>query len=326
MAGGGNTMRAFIGAVLMSAAFAAAGQSFPSKPIRIVSVFPTGISPDTATRIVGDKISGYLGQTVVVEPRPGGNGFIAIGAVKKEPGDGHTLLLVSNAHATINPHLFKAVPYNIEADFVPLSTIYRAPFFVAVSASGPYQTLPALIAAAKANPDRITYSTPYTGSPPHLGGAYLAHLTGTQMQAVHYKEGAAMYTSIVNGDIAFSVASLGSVTPLVKAGRLKILAIAAPERSASEPSIPTSVEAGGPKEFVVESWIGLLAPKGTPPAIQRTLSEAIQRALNEPDVMERFKAQGLVPLPIPPAAMQALIRENSTHAAEIIKRTGLKAE
>ena len=311
---------------LVLAATGAPAQGYPSKPIRIVSVFPTGISPDTAMRIAADKLTGYFRQGVIVEPRPGGNGFIAIGAAKQAPGDGYTLLLLSNANAAINPNLFAAVPYDMEADFVPVSTIYRAPFFLAVSASGPYQTVPQLIAAAKANPDRITYSTPYIGSPPHLGGASLAHLIDARMVAVHYKDGPQIYSSIASGDISFSLGTLGSVAPLTKAGKLKVLAVAAPARFPGEPGIPTIGEAGGPKDLDVESWVGVVAPRGTPPEVARRISESLARALAEPDVVERYRGLGLIPTASTPEQMAQLIREDSRRYRELVKLTGIKAE
>ena len=301
-------------------------QSFPAKPVRVISVFPTGISPDTAMRVVADKLSRTWNQPVVVEPKPGANGFIAIGAVKQAPADGHTLLLVSNANTSINPHLFPAAPYDPEKDFAPVSTVYRAPFFLAVSASGPYQTVPQLIAAARANPERVSYSTPYMGSPPHLGGASLAHLTETRMLAVHFKESAQLYSSIASGDVVFSMATLGSLTPLAKAGKLKLLAIAAPSRLPDEPGIPTLAEAGGPRDLRVESWVGVLAPRGTPPEVANRISDAIARALDDAAVTERFRAQGLVPTAATPAEMAQLIRDDGRKYGELIKRIGLKAE
>ena len=317
---------ALAGAALAGAATGVLAQGYPAKPIRIISAFPTGISPDTAMRIAADKLTGQFKQGVIVEPRPGGNGFIAIGAAKQAPADGHTLLLISNAHAAINPNLFASVPYDMEADFVPVSTIYRAPFFLAVSANGPFQTLPQLIAAAKASPERITYSTPYVGSPPHLAGATLAHLTDTSMLAVHFKEGAQIYSSVANGDVHFTIATLGTLAPLARAGKLKILAIAAPARIPSEPGIPTVAEAGGPRDLHVESWLGLVAPRGTPSEIVRRLNESLVKALAEPDVAERFRGQGLVPTSAAPEEMARLIREDGKRTRDLIKRIGIKAE
>jgi tripartite-type tricarboxylate transporter receptor subunit TctC len=165
-------------AVMVLAAPQAAAQAYPSRSVRIVSPYPPGISPDVATRVVAERLAKAWGQQVLVEPRPGANGFIAIAQAKKAAADGHEFLLVGNAHLAINPNLFRTVPYDTEQDFAPISLIYRAPFFIVASRLGPFKTVKDLVAAAKAHPDRLGYSTPYVGSPPHLGGALLAHLTG----------------------------------------------------------------------------------------------------------------------------------------------------
>jgi tripartite-type tricarboxylate transporter receptor subunit TctC len=319
-------IRFFIAALLVLGMGNVHSQTYPTKLVRIISPFPTGISPDTAARLVADRLSKLWGQQVIVEPRPGGNGFIAIGAAKKAAPDGHELLFLSNSHLSINPHVFKNLPYDPENDFIPLSLVYRAPFFVVVSTSGPYQTIQDLIAAARANPERITYSTPYVGSPPHLGGALLAVLTDTKMQAVQFREGPAIYTSVANGDIAFSVATVGSATPLVRAGKVKLLLIAAPRRLPSHPDVPTSGEAGGPAGYEVESWTGILAPRGTPPEIARRISEDIATVLKEPELAERYRNLGLVPVSSSSAEMMEMIRDNLRRNGDIVKRAGIQPD
>jgi len=304
----------------------ALAQGFPNRPVRIVSAYPAGISPDIAVRILADRLSKYWNQQVMVEPRPGANGFIAIGAAKNAPPDGYTLLLIGNAHMAINPHLFKSVPYSVDTDLVPVSTIYRAPFFLAVASSGPYRTVADIIAAAKAGADKVTYSTPYVGSPPHLGGGAFAHLTGTRMLAVHYKDGVQVYTSVASGDIGFTIGTIGSLSPLMRGGRLKILAIAARSRFASEPNIPTMEEAGGPADLVVESWIGLVAPRGTPAEVAGRISGDMAKVLGEADVRERMLNDGVVATAMTPAEMAQLIRSDSRFYSDLIKRIGLQAE
>src|SRR5262247_4577179 len=151
-----NRLAAWVAAIALGAAGSAVAQSYPTKPVHIVSPYPTGISPDVAARLVGERLAKAWNQPVVVEPRPGANGFIAIGAAKRAAADGHELLLVGNAHMAINPNLLRDLPYNAESDFVPVSLIYRAPFFVYVAAAGPFRTIDDLVAAAKANPGRIS--------------------------------------------------------------------------------------------------------------------------------------------------------------------------
>lgn len=301
----------------------APGTAFPSKPVRITSPFPTGLTPDVTLRMVAEKLARGWNQPVIVEARPGGNGLIAIGAMKKAAADGHEMLLLTNAHLSINPHLLKAPPYDPEADFAPVSTMFRAPFFLVVSATGPYKTIQDLIAAARANPGRITYSSPSVGSVPHLGGAMLAYLTGTQMTAVHFKEGAPMFTTIVNGDVSFIVSTAGSAAALIKAGKLRYLAAVRPTRHESEPEVPTVREVGGPPQFEVETWGGVVAPKAVPADVIRRLGADFARALAEADIRERFRALGFEAKSSAPAEMAALMRSESVRYGELVKKIGI---
>jgi tripartite-type tricarboxylate transporter receptor subunit TctC len=305
-------------AVLPTGAFP---QGFPAKPVRIVSPYPSGLTPDIAARAIADRLSKTWGQPVIVEPRPGANGFIAIGAAKKAAPDGHELLLAGQAHLAINPRLFASVPYDPEKDFVPLSLIYRTPFFVAVSTAGSFKTIPELIAAAKASQRKLSYSSPYIGSPPHLGGALFAHLTGTQMVHVPYKEAAQVYISVANGDVDWALGSIGSTLPLTK-----LLAIAAKSRDPDHPEIPTVTEAGGPAGYEVDTWVSLVAPQGTPPELARRISGDIAAALADKEVKERFKGIGVDPVSNTPAQLADLVKNDLKAYGEIVKRTGVTAE
>jgi tripartite-type tricarboxylate transporter receptor subunit TctC len=302
-------------------------QDFPRKPVRVISPYPTGITPDAAVRLLADKLAKAWGQTVIVDPRPGANGFIAIGIAKKAEADGHQLMLAGNAHLAINPNLFRSVPYDPVKDFVPLSTIYRAPFFLAVAANGPLRGVADLVARAKANPGKVSYSSPYIGSPPHLGAALLAYMTGTQMLHVAYKEGPQIYVAVANGEVDWALGTLGSVNPLVSAGRLRLVAIAAKARLPSHPDVPTVVEAGGPPGYEVDTWVSLVAPRGTPDALTRRISADIAAALAQPDLQERYRATlGVEPFATAPRQMADLLRADLKSYGELIKRTGITAE
>jgi tripartite-type tricarboxylate transporter receptor subunit TctC len=172
----------------------------------------------------------------------------------------------------------------------------------------------------------VTYSTPYIGSPPHLGGAMLAALTDTKMTAVHYKEGPAIYTGVANGDISFTVATAGSATPLVKAGKLKLVAIAAPARLASQPEVPTAAEAGGPAGYEVEAGSAFLAPRGTPPDTVRRIGAAMAAALKDAELAERFRNLGIEPVAISPEGTLGIIRTDLKRYGEIVKRAGIQPE
>ena len=313
-------------ALLLLLAQSAWAQSFPSKPVKIVSPYPNGLTPDIAARAVADRLTKTWGQPVIVEPRPGANGFLAIGQAKKAAPDGYELLLAGQSHLAINPRLFKSVPYDPEKDFAPLSMIYRTVFFIAVASGGPYKSIPDLIAAAKASRKKLSYSSPYVGSPPHLGAAEFAYLTGTEMVHVPFKEAAQVYISVANGDVDWALGSIGSTLPLTKGGKLKLLAIAAKSRDPEHPGIPTVEEAGGPKGYEVDTWVSLVAPAGTPPELARRLSGDIAAALGDADVKERFKGIGVDPVSATPAELAALVKRDLAAYGDIVKRTGVTAE
>lgn len=319
-------MNRLAGALLLVAASGALAQGFPSKPVKIVSPYPNGLTPDIAVRAVAERLTRTWGQPVIVEPRPGANGFIAIGQAKKATPDGYELLLAGQSHLSINPRLFKSVPYDPEKDFAPLSLIYRTVFFVAVKADGPYRSIPELIAAAKASQKKLSYSSPYVGSPPHLGAAEFAYLTGTQMVHVPYKEAAQVYISVANGDVDWALGSIGSTLPLTKAGKLKLLAIAAKARDPEHPDIPTVAQAGGPAGYEVDTWVSLVAPAGMAPDLVRRLSADIAAAVADPEVKERFKGIGVDPVSGTPAELAELVKRDLAAYGGIVKRTGVTAE
>ena len=319
-------MNRLIPALLLLVAWSACAQSFPSKPVRIVSPYPSGLTPDIAVRAVAERLSKIWNQPVILEARPGANGFLAIGAVKKAAPDGHELLVAGQAHLAINPRLFKSVPYDPEKDFAPLSLIYRTPFFILVSAAGTYRTVPELVAAAKASQRKLSYSSPYVGSPPHLGGALFAYLTGTQMVHVPYKEAAQIYIAVANGDVDFVLGSVGSSVALRKAGKLKLLAIAAKTRDPEHPDVSTVEEAGGPAGYEVDTWVSLVAPRGTPAELARRISADIFLALADAGVKERFRGLGVDPVSSTPAELAELAKRDLAAYGDIIKRTGVTAE
>lgn len=322
----GRFIGCLVGVLLTLIADQTSAQTFPSRPIRVISPYPAGLSPDVAMRVLADKLSRRLGQQVFIDARPGGNGFIAINGFKQAPADGHTLLLVGNAHLTMNPYLLKKLPYDAEKDFDAVSTIYRAHFFIAASASSPYQDMSQLVSKAKSAPGRLTYSIPYVGSPPHFGGALLAHLSDTKMMAVPYKDGGQLGIAVATGEVDFTVLTLGSLNPLVKAGKLKVIAVAAPSRSIVAPNVPTVEEAGGPRGVTVESWVGLVALRGTPPDLVKKLNEEIARALAEPDLISHYAADGVAATAMTPTAMTQMIRADLKTNATLLPQLGMQAE
>jgi tripartite-type tricarboxylate transporter receptor subunit TctC len=301
-------------------------QAFPGKAVRITTPYSSGVGPDLFTRSLAEILQKDWGQPVVVEAKPGGNGFIAIEAVKKAPPDGHELLVLADSHLTINPSLFKNAPYNPETDLAPIAGLYRAFFFVAVKSDGPYQNIQELIAGARANPGKLSYGTPYVGSPSHLGSAVFEHETGTQMIHVPFKDTLQIFTSVANGNVTWAVATAISTRGMVNAGRVKLIAVAAKERLPSHPDVPTVEQAGGPKDFVVEAWLALLAPRGTPQSVVNKINADTLKALDSPEMRKRLQNLGFEALPASPEQVAEKIRADLKKNAEIIKRVGATAD
>lgn len=290
----------------------------------------SGVAPSIFMRLLAEKLSVQWGKQVIVENRPGASGFIAIEAVKNGARDGHELLVLANSHLTINPALYRKLPYDPEQDFVPVCITEYAWFFITVATNGPYQTVPALIAAAKAKPGAVIYSSSYVGSPSHLGAAQLEYLTGTKMVHVPFKDQAQMYIGIANGDIHWAFSTIGSALALINAGRIKPIAVAARKRVASAPDVPTIEEAAGPasplKDFQIDSWVGLVAPRGTPMEVVRKINTDVNKLMSDPEVLDRMKLFGFEPAVVTPEEMAAIIRSDMAKNAEIVRRTGATAE
>src|SRR5262245_10413722 len=300
-------------------------QQFPARTVKLVAPYSAGAGPAVFMRVIADRLAKAWGQQVIVDSRPGASGFIAIEAVKNAAPDGHELLVVSNAHVAINPALYKKLPYDPQADFAPVGMIYHTPFFVTVKSDGPYPSVPALIAAAKARPGKLSYGAPYVGSPSHLGGADFAYRTGTAMFLVPFKDQSQMYVSIANGELDWALSTLASATPLVSSGRIKLLAIASGRRSRSAPGIPTMREAGGP-DFEVDSWLALLAPRSTPGPVVRRINADVNAALAAPEVLERMRTMGFEASPGTPEQLAEAIRTDIRTYAELVRLTGATAD
>jgi len=308
-------------ALVVSLPLAAAAQTFPTKTVRIVSPYPAGAGPDTVARLLAEKLAKSWGQQVIIEPRPGANGFIAMEAVKKST-DAHDVVMADNGHIAVAPSLFKRIPYDIDKDFRPAALIYRADFLIAVAANSPYRTVGELIAAAKADPGKISYATPFVGSPSHLGSALLEMRTGTQMLHVPFKETSQMVASVGNGEVTWTLTTLATAGSLVRAGKVKFLAVAAKSRLPGAGEIPTVLESGGPADYEVNGWVAFLSPRAASAQAIAAINAGVNRALAEPDVRERLTTFGFTPLPASTGELQSLIRADTTKFAELVRKTG----
>ena len=312
-------------AVAQTTPNASAG-SFPSRPVKIITPYSTGIAPDITARIVAERLSRMWGQQVLVEPRPGGNGLVMLGAAKKAATDGHELFMLGNAHLTVNPVLFRDWPSDTEKEFMPVSMLYRAYYVVAIAAGSPLRSMRDLIEAARSAPDKVSYSSAYVGSPQHFGGAQLGAMTNSRMLAVHFKDTGQMMAAVANGDTDYVIGTPGSTDALTKAGRLRVLAAVGPTRLPMRPEVPTIGEAGGPAGFDVDTWVTLVVPRATPADVARKISGDIARVLQEPEVIARFRNFGVEPEASTPAQIIERTRADLKKNAELVQRIGIKAE
>ena len=284
----------------------AGAQTYPTKPIHILVPYAPGGITDIAARIVGAKLTEAWGQQVVVENKPGGNGFIAMTAGAKAAPDGYTLTMATVGDVAINPAMFKEMPYNVQRDFAPIAMVSDAPMVLAVHDAAPYKTVADVIAAAKAQPGRLSVGTPGNGSVNQIVLEWMALNTDTKFQHIPYKGGAPAAAALAGGDIPFGVLASSSVAPHVKSGRVRPLAVTMAKRSQFSPDWPTLQQAGV-KEVDASNWTALFAPKGTPQPIIDKLNAEVVKILALPDVKERFAAGGVETIPSSAADLDARV-------------------
>jgi tripartite-type tricarboxylate transporter receptor subunit TctC len=301
-----------------------AAQSYPSKPIHLLIPYAPGGIADIAARIVGAKLTEAWGQQVVVENRPGGNGFIAMTAGAKAAPDGYTLVMATVGDVSVNPSLFNDMPYKWE-DFAPIATISDAPMVLATNAGTPYKSVADVLAAAKAQPGRISYATPGNGSVNQIAMEWLALNTATQYQHIPYKGGAPAAAALAAGDIPIGVLASSSVAPQVKAGRLRVIAVTGAQPSKFNPEWPT-LQSQGVKDVDLSNWTLLIAPKGTPKEIVDKLNAEVVKILGAADVKERFATGGVDAIPSSEAELDARVKKTASQLSEIVAKAKIKAD
>ena len=274
------------GGMLASGAHAQAG--FPGKPVTITTAFAAGSGPDAVLRQVADKLSKLWNQSVLINNKPGGGGFIAMEAVQRLPADGYNLLQLDSEHLAAVPHLYKSKGFVTLNTFDPVVTLFRTPFFIAVATDSKWQNMKDLVAAAKAAPNKVSYGSWGIGSPGHLGGEEIELLTNTEMTHVAFREVSQLYTSVGNNDVQWAFASIPSSAGVFKAGKIRYIAIAAPKRAPQMPDVPTVGEAGGPQGLDVNSFVVLVSPKGLPADVSSRIHADVQKVLADPDIKARF--------------------------------------
>jgi tripartite-type tricarboxylate transporter receptor subunit TctC len=297
---------------------------YPSKPIRILVPFVPGGATDILARLVGQNLTQAWGQQVVVDNRPGANGIVAADLTAKATPDGHTLLFVAIGHA-INPLLQKNLPYDTEKDFTAISLAAVLPLIVTVHPSVPVTNVKELINFAKSGPRRLNYASGGVGSSQHLATALFAHMAKIELSHIPYKGGNQGLLDLVAGQVDMMISTILSLSPHVKSGRLKALAVTSPKRNRAWPDLPTVSEAGLPG-YQSQAWYGLVGPKNLPPDVLKKLSDETVRIIKSKEVQENLLGQGADPVGSSPSAFSAFIRAEMNRYAAVIRVTGVAAE
>ena len=300
------------------AALAPAQQDYPSKPVTLVVPFPPGGTTDLVARALGESLARSLGQPVLIESKPGGGTTIGADYVAKSKNDGY-VLLVGAVHHTIAPSVYKKLPYDFQKDLTPITTVAMVPNVLAVNAAAtPAKTVAELVALAKASPGKLSYGSNGNGTAQHLIGTLFQMETGTELLHVPYKGSAPLTTDLLAGQVTMSFDSIPPQIQHIRAGKLRALAVATPTRSSLLPDVPTLQEAGL-KDFDIQTWYGILAPAGTPPAIVARLNAEMLKVIRSPDFVQRMKDAGCEPLGGTPAEMAARIATETTKFAKIVR-------
>ena len=315
-------MRTVLSVLVLALALPAQAQ-FPSKPIRVVVPFGAGSSTDIVMRIIAQPLGQALGQTVVVENKPGADGAIAAVEVAKAPADGHTLILGTNSPFSATPHLRKSLPYDPLNDFTPVSLVGYYTFFVVVHPSVPAKTLPDLVAHARANPGRLNYATGNTSG--IVMTAMLTSQAGMQVVHVPYKSEPPAITDLLSGQIHMMISSYATVAPHLREGKLRALVTTLPNRSPLMSDVPTIVEAGFPK-FSVSPWAGMFGPARMPKDVTERLNKELGALLVRSDVRESLARQAFDPKGSSTAEFSTFVREQLDIWGKAIRDAGIKAE
>jgi tripartite-type tricarboxylate transporter receptor subunit TctC len=310
---------------LALAVLPAFGQEWPAKPIRIVVPFAPGGVTDNSARVVADRLGARLGQQVIVENRAGASGNIGTEAVAKAAPDGYLLLLGFDGTMVINPHVFPKLAWDTVRDFQPVTKLGDATLILVAHPSVPASSLPELIAYSKKQSGGLAYGTSGTGGTPHLAGELLRQRSGANLVHVPYKGGGQAIGDVVGGQIPLVYTAIATAQQYVKSGRLKAIGVSSGKRATALPDVPTFVE-GGQAGFVVDSWVGILAPAKTPRPVVERLQKEIAAVLAEPEVRSRYEVLGIEPVGNTPDQFAAQIKADLARWEPVVKQAGIKVE
>jgi len=327
MTGAGKTA-CFIGAILAAIALGASpasGETYPSKPIRLVVPFPPSGATDIIARTLAQRLGEALGASIVVDNRPGAGGTIGSDIVAKSAPDGYTLLMATTSTHSIAPSLYPKLPYVVERDFAPVIHVADATNILVVTPSLPAANVRELIALAKARPGVLNYASSGNGTIVHLTAELFASSAGIKLTHVPYKGTALALTDLMSGQVSILFDNIVSALPHVRDGKLKALAVTSAQRSPLVPDVPTVAESGLPG-FVSDTYFGMFAPAATPPDVVARLNAAINRILHTPEFQERLATLGAQPAGGTPEQFAAIVRSETAKWSAVVRESGARAE
>jgi tripartite-type tricarboxylate transporter receptor subunit TctC len=312
------------GIALAACAVGASAQTYPAKPVKIIVPFAAGGPADNYARFIAQRLGDALGQSFVVEDRPGGGSVIGTDAVAKAQPDGYTLLLMSNTH-TVNETLLANKPFALMRDFVGIAPINYSDLVLVAHPSLPAKNLQELIKLAKDKPGKINYASSGPGTPYHMAGELFKSMAGVDLVHVPYKGSSGARTDVMGGQVELMFDAVTTMAEPVKAGKVKAIATTGLQRSAVLSDVPTVNEAGVPG-YEATIWLGLMAPKGTPKSIVDKLNETVSKIAGQPDVKQAWGKQGATPMVMTPVAFEKYLNDDIAKWAKVIKSANIKAE
>jgi len=303
----------------------ATAQSWPNKPIRMIVPFPPGGGVDFIGRIVGQKLSERLHQQVIIDNRAGANGILGLEVLKSSPPDGYVIAAASAGPLTVNPHLYRKLPYDTLRDFTHISNMVNFPLLLVAHPSLPVKNIKDLIALAKTRPDEVTYSSPGTGNSAHLAAELFNSMAKVKILHVPYKGTAPAVMAVLSGEAQLTYSSIPTILPFVRNGKVRALGVGNAERVPSLPEFPTIAEAGLPG-YEAYAWGGMIGPANMPKEIVTRLNREIVQILKQKDVTDRMLAEGTVPTPSTPEEFTAYIKSELKKWGDVVKLANIKAE
>ena len=313
------------GLVISTLSAISVAQDYPNKPIRLIVPFATGGVTDTSARLIADKLSRQIGQQVIVENRPGGSGNPGTQYVAQSTPDGYTLLLAFDGTMVINPFVFPKIPFDTVKDFQPVTKLGDAALVLVAHPSVPAKNFPQLMAYSKANPGKLSFGHSGTGGTTHVAGELLKQRTGLDMLHIPYKSGGQAVVDAIGGQVPLAYSAVAGAHSHVKSGKLNAIGVSSLKRISSLPDAPTFDEQGV-TGFEAVSWVGILAPAKTPPAIVERLHRDLAIALKEADTRERFSTLGIEPVGNTPEQFAEQIKADLARWGKVVERAKIRVE